>query len=150
MHVLGCTRSQAKQNMGKFTAVVKMVGVCMLSSTSKHGCLCLSACQSRHGVQTNHAAKNFKSEMGKRTKAELVSVWTGENKLYDSLGRFDAEVSEALLQGMFFSLTLPSLCTYPSSVTACLKIFPFSTVVSIVPTCALVACNYKAGHWCNN
>lgn len=77
MHVLGCTRSQAKQNMGKFTAVVKM---------------------------TNDAVKNFKSEMGKRTKAELVSVWTGENKLYDSLGKFDAEVSEALLQGDYYRL----------------------------------------------
>ena len=57
-------------------------------------------------MQTNDAAKGFKSEMGKRTKAELLSVWTGDNKLYDVLGRFDAAVSEALLQGMFCSPTL--------------------------------------------
>ncbi len=64
-------------------------------------------------MQANDAAKGFKSEMGKRTTAELLRVWTGTDKLYDFLGKFDAEVSDAMLQGMLLSSALPSdLCTY--------------------------------------
>ncbi|DBB01353.1 TPA: hypothetical protein ACH3X1_013676 [Trebouxia sp. C0004] len=69
------TVREAKKDMGKFTAVSMMA---------------------------NDATKGYKSETGKKAKAEFVRVWTGEGKLYDIMGRFDPEVAEDMLQDDFY------------------------------------------------
>ncbi|KAL0027845.1 hypothetical protein WJX77_010277 [Trebouxia sp. C0004] len=66
---------EAKKDMSKFTAVVKMA---------------------------NDATKQYKSETGKKVRAEFVRVWTGEGKLYDFSGKFDTQVAEAKLEDDFY------------------------------------------------
>lgn len=51
-------------------------------------------------MQANDAGKNFKSEMGKRVKAELLLVWRGPGMLYNVLGKFDQEASNSIMQGI--------------------------------------------------
>ena len=51
-------------------------------------------------MQANDAAKNFRSMVGKRTKDEVLSVWTGSEKLYDLSGKFNQDVSDEMMEGM--------------------------------------------------
>ena len=52
-------------------------------------------------LQAQSGAKNFRQEAAKRCKAEVMNQWTGDNKLYDHVGVFHAEVGKQMLNSKY-------------------------------------------------